>query len=185
MKALRVSTLYVLIVHLSLITSEKGYGGIATSVPISAELATNIADNLFPVTVKTGNSNLFLTDPIVMFLDDRKIGLQVRFQAYDHRPAQGIAISEMGQALISGELSYDLVARQILLYEPRIDKLEFDQDNEVTRRFFTELKGSWSAQVTNPIRSEIPPHPYILPFKENIQDLSYDGTSINLEILYE
>jgi len=49
----------------------------------------------------------------------------------------------------------------------------------------TQLKAAWSAQVTNPIRTELPPHPYILPFKNNIQDLSYDGKVINLAISYE
>ena len=37
----------------------------------------------------------------------------------------------------------------------------------------------------NPVRSEIPPQPYLLPFKENIQDLSCDGKNIYLETLYE
>ena len=185
MNILRASTLFILIVS-SLVTSTgKTYAGIGTTVPVSAESGTSIAANLFPVTVELNNGNLFLTDPVVLFLDDRRIGMRVRFQAYDHRPAQGVAISEMGRALISGELDYDPATRQILLREPAIDKLEFDQDSAVTRRFFAELKAAWAAQVADPMRAEIPPHPYILPFKEHIQDISYDGKNINLKIVYE
>jgi hypothetical protein len=185
LNTLRAGTLCVLIACILLTSAGKAYSGIGTTVPVSAELATSIAGNLFPVTVKLNTGNLFLTDPIVLFFDDRRIGVQVRFHAYDHRPEEGIAISEMGRALISGELDYDPGARQILLHDPRIDNIEFDRDSGVTQRIFTELKATWTAQVTNPIRSEIPPHPYLLPFKENIQDLSCDGKNINLEILYE
>ena len=154
-------------------------------MPVSAELATNIAGNLFPVTIQVNEGNLFLTEPTVLFIDDKRIGIQVRLQAYEHRPAKGIAISEMGRARISGELDYDPGTHQVLLYDPNIDKLEFDRDSEATQRFLTELKAAWTVQVSNPIRSDIPPHPYLLPFKENIQDLSYDGANINLEIFYE
>jgi len=154
-------------------------------VPISAELSTGIAGDLFPVTVKLTEGNLFLTEPVALFLDDGRIGIQVRYQAYDHRPAQGIAISEMGRAAFSGKIGYDLVTRQILLHDPKIDKLEFDRKSEVTQRMLTQLKDAWKTQVTNPIRAELPPHPYLIPFKNNIQDLSYDGKNINLTISYE
>ena len=185
LNTVRASTLYVLIACFLLVITGKVFSGIGTTVPVSAELATNIAGNLFPVTVKVDEGNLFLTEPVVLFINDRRIGVQVRFQAYEHRPAEGIAISEMGRARISGEMGYDPGARQVLLHNPHIDKLEFDRNSEVTQRFFTGLKAAWTAQVTNPIRSEIPAHPYLLPFKENIQDISYDGANINLEILYE
>jgi hypothetical protein len=185
LNTLRTSTFYVAIVYSLLIISAKAYSVAGTTVPISAELATSIAGDLFPVTVKLSKGNLFLTEPVVLFLNKGRIGMQVRFQAYDHRPAQGIAISEMGRAVFSGKIGYDPGTRQILLHEPRIDKLEFDQKNDVTQRFLAQLKEAWSMQVTNPIRAGLPPHPYLLPFKDNIQDLSYDGKNINLTLSYE
>jgi hypothetical protein len=73
-----------------------------------------------------------------------------------------------------------------------MDLLEISEKCEMGREEAAKLlhkvaesKAAWTAQATNPIRSELPPHPYLLPFKENMQDLSYDGTSINLEIFYE
>jgi len=182
---MRASTLIGLTTYLLLISAAPAYSGIGTTVPISAELGTSIAGDNFPLTVKIGKGSLFLTDPTVLFIDDKRIGMQVRFQAYDHRPAEGIAVSEMGRAQFSGELDYDPGARQILLHEPKIDKLEFDRDNAATKRLLSQLEATWSAQVKNPIRSELPQHPYVLPFKENVQDLSYDGNSINLTIFYE
>ena len=163
----------------------KAYTAIETTVPVSAELGTNIAGNLFPVTVKLSNGNLFLTDPVLLFIDNERIGIRVRFQAYDHRPTQSIAISETGTALLSGRLGYDPGARQILLHDPTMEKFEFDRNSEVTQRFRAEVNALWLAQVTNPIRSEIPPHAYLYPFRDYIQDISYDGTNINLKILYE
>jgi len=183
--ALRANTLFALIACSLLTLSGTAYAASRTTVPISAELSTGIAGDLFPVTVKLTEGNLFLTEPVALFLDDGRIGIQVRYQAYDHRPAQGIAISEMGRAAFSGKIGYDLATRQILLHDPKIDKLEFDRKSEVTQRMLTQLKDAWHTQVTNPIRAELPPHPYLIPFKNNIQDLSYDGKNINLTISYE
>ena len=182
---MRANSLIVYVVYFLLVISGKTYAAAGTTVPISAELGTSIAADLFPVTVKLTPGNLFLTEPVLLYLDQGRIGMQVRFQAYDHRPAQGIAISEMGRALFSGKIGYDPGTRQILLHDPSINKLEFDHKNDVTQRLLAQLKGAWSTQVTNPIRSELPPHPYLIPFKNNIQDLSYDGKSINLTLSYE
>jgi hypothetical protein len=182
---LRANTLFALITCSLLTLSGTASAASRTTVPISAELSTGIAGDLFPVTVKLTEGNLFLTEPVALFLDDGRIGIQVRYQAYDHRPAQGIAISEMGRAAFSGKIGYDLATRQILLHDPKIDKLEFDRKSEVTQRMLTQLKDAWHTQVTNPIRAELPPHPYLIPFKNNIQDLSYDGKNINLTISYE
>jgi hypothetical protein len=179
------STLIGLITYMLMINAGPAFSGIGTTVPISAELGTGIAADQFPLTVKMDQGKLFLTEPRVLFIDNKRIGIQVRFQAYDHRPAEGIAVSEMGRAQFSGELGYDPGARQVLLHKPKIDKLEFDRDSQVTQRLLGELQATWAEQVTNPIRSELPQHPYVLPFKENIQDLSYDGKSINLSIFYE
>ncbi len=184
LNTLRKSTFLVLIACSLLLLSGKASAAV-TTIPISAELGNSIAADLFPVTIKLTPGNVFLTEPRLLFLDQGRIGMQVRFQAYDNRPAQGIAISELGHAAFSGRVGYDPGTRQILLYEPKIDKLEFDRKSEVTQRLLAQLKSAWSTQVTNPIRAELPPHPYLIPFKNNIQDLAYDGTSINLTISYE
>jgi hypothetical protein len=182
---LRANTLFVFFVHLLLMISGNAHAATATTVAISPELGTSIAGDLFPVTIKLTPGNVFLTEPRLLFLDKGRVGMQVRFQAYDHRPAQGIAISEMGRAVFSGKIGYDLVTRQILLHDPSIDKVEFDQKSDVTQRLLTQLNGAWATQVTNPIRAELPPHPYLMPFRNNIQALSYDGKTINLTLSYE
>lgn len=156
-----------------------------TTVPISAVLATNIAADLFPVTVKLSSGKLYLTQPIAQFLDRERVAMAVRMQAYDHRPAQGIAISEMGRATISGTLGYDPATQQVLFTDPRIETLEFDQNNAATRDFLAAIKSAWSVLVTNPMRAPMPPHPYLLPFKNNIRDLSYDGKNIMLTVSYQ
>ena len=154
-------------------------------VPISAELATSIAGNLFPVGLELNTGNLLITEPEVVFVDSERLSLKVRVQAYYHRPDQGIAISEMGWAKISGGLDFDPEARQILLHNPSIDALEFDRQNKASRGFRSDIAENWSNQVTNPMRTDIPPHPYIIMFKDSISNVSYNGQNINIEIVYE
>ncbi|MEZ5504296.1 MAG: hypothetical protein R3E50_17170 [Halioglobus sp.] len=173
------------VLALALLTGVERVYAAPTTVPISDKLATSIAADLFPVTVKLDQGNLFLTNPAVLFLGQERIGMQVRFQAYDYRPEQNVAISETGEATISGKIGYDLGTRQVLLYDPRIDRLAFDQKNAATQGFSDTIKAAWRAQVTNPLRAALPPHPYLLPFRNNIQSLSYDGTAINLTLSYE
>ncbi|MEH6593200.1 MAG: hypothetical protein V7746_23215 [Halioglobus sp.] len=168
-----------------LLSAGIAWAGFTTIMPISSEMATGFAGNIFPVTVQLNESKLFLSEPVVRYIDDKRIGMQVRFQAYDHRPVENIALSEMGNAIISGELAFDPSTRQVLMHHPRIDQLDLDRDNAAAQRFSKELQSAWSTQVENPIRTDIPPHPYLLPFKDNIQDVSYDGVNINLEIIYE
>ena len=175
----------VLLSCVLLFNTERAFAGIGTTFPVSAESGTSIAGNLFPVGLKLQQANLLLTGPALIYIDAQRLGLRVRFQAYDHRPAQGIAESETGWMLFSGKLGFDQESREILLHEPSMDNLEFDRDNTATRRFNTEMMAAWSAQVGDPIRSEIPSHPYILPFRDNIRDLSYDGNNINISIVYQ
>jgi hypothetical protein len=47
-----------------------------------------------------------------------------------------------------------------------------------------EVQGGWESQVTNPMRAEVPPHPFILPFKEGIQDVTYEKRSIFIQVWY-
>ena len=177
--------LTILMAGLLLIKAEQAYPEIETTVPVSAEVGTSIARSLFPVGVDLSKFKLFLTEPSLIFIDPQRLGMQVRLQAYDHRPAEGIAESEMGRALFSGQLGFDPNSRQILLHEPGIEKLEFDRETAASRLFYSALIGAWSEQVTDPMRFEIPPHPYVLPFKDNIRNLSYDGKSINIGIRYQ
>lgn len=153
---------------------------VETSVPISAETGTSIAGELFPVTVKIAESNLYLSDPQLQFIDSRRIGLRLRLQAYDHRPEKGIAISEMGRAYVSGELDFDPVTRELLLHNPRLDTLDFERQGEVARRLSSDIRTAWAEQVTNPVRSELPPHPYLIPFRNNLQDILYNGKTLTL-----
>lgn len=184
MKKLRLSAA-CLIVSLALpVLAARVYAGFGTTVPVSAEMATNIANSFFPVSLKAGAGNLFLTNPVVVFIDDKRIGLKARLQAYDHRPEEGIAISEEGEAVVSGVLGYDAKTRQVLLFGPRIDKLSFDTDSELTRRLRAEVLAAWDAQVTNPVRADVPPHPFIAPFKDGIQDISYERRSIFIQVWY-
>lgn len=181
---LRMVTLVVLACCL-LHAAGRTYAATSATVPISAELGTSIARDLFPVTIELRQGKLFLTEPALLFLDPRRVGMQVRFQAYDHRPEQGIALSETGSAQLSGALGYDPVNRQILLLDPSIDRIQFDKSNTVTQRFFAEMQAAWTAQITNPLRSTLPPHPYLLPIRNNIQELSYDGKNITLTLSYQ
>ena len=183
--AFRAWLLCTAIVFSQLVPVTSAHAALDTVVPISAELGTSIAGDLFPVTVKLSQGNIFLTEPVLLFLNPTRISLQLRFQAYDHRPQQNIAISEMGQAVISGRLGYDPGTRQVLLYDAKIDKLQFDKRSAVTDRLLADVKSVWSTQITNPIRADIPPHPYLLPFKNNIQGLSYDGTTISVALSYK
>jgi hypothetical protein len=183
--AYRMPVLALLVFCCLSLTAVAAFSAVATTVPISAALATSIAADLFPVTVKVSNGNLFLTQPVAQFLDNERVGMAVRVQAYDHRPAQGIAISEMGRATISGTLGYDPATQQVLFTDPRIETLEFDRKNAATRDFLAAINSAWSVLVTNPLRAPIPPHPYLLPFKNNIQDLSYDGKNIMLTVSYQ
>ena len=184
MKKLYLAPACLLMALAALLFANPGLAGFGTTVPVSAETATNIARSLFPVSLKVGTGNLFLTNPVIIFLDDRRIGLQAHLQAYEHRPEQGIAISEEGQVLVSGEVGYDLKTREVLLYAPKIDKLSFDNESDVTRRLRAEVQGGWETQVTNPMRAEVPPHPFILPFKEGIQDVTYEKRSIFIQVWY-
>lgn len=161
------------------------HAGIGTSVPISAQLATNMAASLFPVGATLQQGNLLLSKPVIVFLDEQRIAIRARFQAYDHRPEQGIAVSEMGHTQISGELQYDPKTKEILLHNPDIDELKFDRDNSASQRFRDQLEAQWAIKTSSPLRSKIPPHPYLSPFKEHIHNISYNGKHINLDLYYQ
>ena len=178
------SSIILLTTVLTLFINQQAHSQLVTRVPISAESGTSIAGSLFPLTIALNHGKLFLTDPILLFLDDERLGMEVRVQAYDHRPQQGIAISETGRARVSGKLDYDPATRQVLLHAATLDKLEFDRDNEASGKFSSQVRANWSSQITDPLRSELPAHPYILPIKDNIEDISYDGQNIYINLVY-
>jgi hypothetical protein len=159
--------------------------GIGTSLPVSAELGTSIAREQFPLTVQMVSARLFLTNPTLHYIDTRRIGLEARFQAYDHRPEAGVAVSETGRAVFSGELDYDPATRHILLYRAKIDELRFDRNNADSRRLAQEVRTTWSEQISDPLRAKLPNHPYLLPFRDNINDIAYDGRQITISVLYQ
>jgi hypothetical protein len=178
-------TVFLLVAVAALLPAGSATAGFATTVPLSADSATNIARSFFPVSLVAGTGNLLLTNPAVVFIDDRRLGLRVRFQAYENRPEKGIAISEEGQAMVSGEVGYDLENKQVLLYEAKVDELVFDTESNATERLRADILSMWQAQVTNPIRADLPPHPLILPFKDGIQDVTYEKRSIFIQVFYK
>lgn len=159
-------------------------GAVSTNVPVTAELATKLADSAFPISIKLTQGNLFLTKPHVIFLTNEKVALRARVQAYDHRPDAGVALSEMAWAEITAVPGYDPNTRQILLHHPQLKDLHFDRDNDAARGFQIDIRNSWAKQVSNPVRAAIPNHPYLAPIRRHISNLSYDGNSINLTLEY-
>jgi len=156
-----------------------------TSFEVSSDMGNRLAAEEFPLTLELAPERLFITQPVLIFLDEKRLGVSVRFQAYDHRPAAKVAISETGDAQFSGELDFDPVTHRILLHNPKLDSLEFDRDTQEARHLSEKIKNAWQEQVNNPLQAAIPPHPYIQPFKDNIRDISYDGQTIKLHISYE
>jgi len=169
----------------TLASSAQAQPRIATNVPLTAEMATVISGGVFPVSIKMDVSNLFLTEPEIVYADDERVAIRVKFQAFDHRPEQGIALSETGLALVSGELGFDTAKRNVLLHNAKIDALEFNHRNTATKRFESEIRTLWSATMSSPMATPLPPHPYLNPFRDYIQDITYDGANINLKVAYQ
>ena len=96
------SPAWLLLALVALVVASRGYAGFGTTVPVTAETATNIARSLFLVSLKAVTATCTSPTRGCLFIDDRRIGLQAHLQAYDHRPEQGIAISE-ARAVVSGE----------------------------------------------------------------------------------
>ena len=182
---MRIANLLKGIIGASAVYANLAYPAFDTSFEVSSEMGNRLAAEEFPLTLELEPERLFVTQPVLTFLDKKRLSISVRFQAYDHRPAAKTAISETGDARFSGELDFDPVAHRILLHNPKLDSLEFDRESPEARRLSEKIKEAWQAQVSNPLQADIPPHPYITPFKENIRDISYDGKTITLHISYE
>ena len=158
--------------------------GFSTTVPVTEASASNIAVANFPLALALDQVKVLLTEPQVKFLTPTRIGIRVNFQAYDHRPEKSIALSETGLAMLSGRVAYDRQSREVLLHDARLEELAFDRDNETARKFTGLLQSAWSEKVSNPIRSALPPHPYLQPFKDNIDNILYDGSHVNFVLVY-
>jgi hypothetical protein len=182
---MRLANLLKGVIFASAFYASLAHSAFDTSFLVSSEMGNRLAAEEFPITLELEPERLFVTQPILIFLDPKRLGFRVRFQAYDHRPASTVAISETGDAQFSGELDFDPVTQRILLHNPKLDRLEFDRDNLEARRLSQKIKEAWREQVSNPLRADIPPHPYIAPFKDNIRNISYDGENIKLHISYD
>ena len=159
--------------------------GFASSVPVSAQLATGIARSMFPQALALGQLNLFLTEPAVIYQDARRLAIRMQVQAYDHRPEEGIARSEQGSALLSGEPGYDPASGPVLLYEAQLEALDFANNNALTRQVRQEVGAAWKSRVSNPVRVDMPPHPFIQPFRGSIRDVTYGKDGIVILVWYE
>lgn len=157
---------------------------IETSLPVSAELGTSIAQEQFPVTLKLDHAALFMTDPLLSYTDSERVALAVSFQAYDHRPDAGIAISETGKARFSGKLGYEPASAKVLLHQPQVDFLEFDRKNPASSALQRKVLAHWGDYVKDPMRFDLPRHPYLIPFRQNITDLGFDGQHIIISVAY-
>jgi len=182
---MRIASLLKSTIFVPLLFVGLAHSAFETSFLVSSEMGNRLAAEEFPLTLELEPERLFVTEPILTFLDPKRLGFRVRFQAYDHRPASTVAISETGDAEFSGELDFDPVTQRILLHNPKLDLLEFDRDNSAARRLAEKIREAWQGQVSNPLRADIPPHPYIAAFKDNIRDISYDGENIKLHISYD
>ena len=182
---MRITNLLKSLIGASAIYTSLAHSAFDTSFEVSSEMGNRLAAAEFPLTLELEPERLFITQPILIFLGKKRLGISVQFQAYDHRPTAKVAISETGDAQFSGELDFDPVTHRILLHNPKLDSLEFDSDTQEARRLSEKIKKAWQEQVSNPLQAEMPPHPYIVAFKDNIRDISYDGETITLHISYD
>ena len=182
---MRIESFWKSVIGVSVVYASLVHAAFDTSIEVSSEMGNRLAAAEFPLTLELEPERLFVTQPVLVFMDNKRLGISVRFQAYDHRPAEKVAVSETGDAQFSGELDFDPVTQQILLHNPKLDSLKFDRDTKEAGRLSEKIKKAWQQQVGNPLQADIPPHPYIAAFKDNIRDISYDGEAVRLHISYE
>jgi len=179
-----------------MLATHSAVAAFGTTVPISAELATNIANSLFPQTVPLSENSLYLSDPIVLYANPGtatsshptrpRLRLQLNVQSLRRQADSTLKASAPGQAEVSGELGFDAISRQILLINPSIDRLQLGPGDPDGQAFREELDRQWDEQVTNPMRIDLPPHPYLIPFRQGIKDIRLDDQQgIVVEVLFE
>ena len=180
---------------IAILNTHAALAAFGTTVPISAALATNIASSLFPQTVKLRENSLYVSDPIVLYAKSGstasssatppRLRLQLNVQSLRRQADNTLQASAPGQAQVSGELGFDAETRQILLINPSIDYLALGPGDSDERAFRQELDQQWHKQVTNPMRIDLPPHPYLMPFRQGIRDIRLDQQGIIVEVLFE
>ncbi|MEP0202414.1 MAG: hypothetical protein ABJ084_06485 [Halioglobus sp.] len=196
MKSLTSTIMGYVLIALLASASQTSFAVFGTTVPISAELATNIANSVFPQTVPLRENSLYVSNPVVLYTSpdankasgqaSPRLRLQLNIQSLRRQADNTLKANAPGQAEVSGELGFDPITRQILLINPSIDSLQLgpgDLDGQALRE---ELDRQWAEQVTNPMRIELPAHPYLIPFRQGIKDIRLDEQQgIVVEVLFE
>jgi hypothetical protein len=111
--------------------------------------------------------------------------LQLNIQSLRRQSDDSLKATAPGQAELSGELGYDPDTLQILLFNPSVDKLDLDPRDPNRQALQQELNQQWAAQVTNPMRVDLPPHPYLIPFRQGIKDIRLEQQGIVVDVLFE
>ena len=179
-----------------MLATQSAAAAFGTTVPISAELATSIATSLSPQTVPLSENRLYVSNPVVLYANPGtatssnpappRLRLQLNVQSLRRQADNTLKASAPGQAEVSGELGFDAITRQILLINPSIDRLELGPGDPDRQAFRQELDRQWEKQVTNPMRIDLPPHPYLIPFRQGIKDIRLDDQQgIVVEVLFE
>lgn len=163
--------------------------GFATTVPVSAELATNIASSLYPQTIALDKDSLFVSDPIVSYpgagANTERVSLRVNVQILRRQPDESLVATAPGIAEISGEIGYDRQATQILLINPRVDSLTLAPGEPKAPQLRADLLRQWDMKITNPMRVDVPGHPYLLTFKQGIRDITLSDEGIVIDVMFE
>ena len=181
---------------IAILTTHAALAAFGTTVPISAELATSIATSLFPQTVPLSENSLYVSNPVVLYASPGpatnpspgtpRLRLQLNVQSLRRQADGTLKASAPGQAEVSGEVGFDATTRQILLINPSIDRLELGPGDPDRQPFRQELDRHWDQQVTNPMRVDLPPHPYLIPFRQGIRDIRLDDQQgIVVEVLFK
>jgi len=163
-----------------------GATGQGTAIPLPPDVAVSIARTQFPMTIPLSGGSLFVSDPVIVYLDPPagaagpgRIGLSVNVQTLHRQQDQSLVASAPGRAELSGELGYDRQTAEILVHRPRIDKLSLDGEQERDN-----VAREWRERITDPVRVPLPAHPYLLPFRQSIQDITLEQGSIVIRVLY-
>jgi hypothetical protein len=182
-------TLPIFVLLTSLFASSAS-AAFATTVPLSEESANSIASSLFPRAHTLERGRLYISKPLIWYPQPhstglRRVTLRVNLQILEQKPGQPLVATAPGLAEISGELGYDADTMQILLGDPRLDRLDFSvlgsQEAEVTKLIYQE----WEREVTNPMRFEPPSHPFLIPFMHGIRNISLEDEGIVIEVVIE
>lgn len=165
--------------------------GFGTTVPVTADVATSIAGSAFPQTIALDKNSLYVSEPLATYPDaaattgPRRISLQVNVQILQRQPDQTLVATLPARAQLSGEVGYDRETTQILLINPQIDSLEFDPAETNAEQIRADLNRNWNERITNPLRVDVPAHPYLLPFKQGIRDISFQEQGIVVDVWFE